>query len=202
MNSKDIYWQGKHAEHADRRFHGSFRDRFDHGVFDQVNPVLRNDSIVVDIGAGTGYLSLGFAGQLEEGNVIAVDESHEMLEKLRIRSRRLGIDNRIETISSDATRTGLPGDSADIVVSAHLLHEVPEPKMVLYEAWRILKPGGILVVQDFRFGLINLMFRFIHHTTAAGPMKIKGIYDALDEIGFADIIVRAGFMRYIASACK
>jgi len=202
MNSKEIYWQGRHVDHADSHFHGSYRERFDRGVFRQATPVLRKDAIIVDIGAGTGYLSLGFAKMLEDGKVIAIDESKEMLLKLRIRSERLGVANRVDMNQADATKTGLPDDSADIVVSAHLLHEVPDPKEVLQEAWRILKPDGILVVQDFRFGPASLIFKFIHHSTAAGPQKIRNIHDSLDEIGFSDIIIREGLLRYIASARK
>jgi len=202
MNSKEIYWKGKHVERADRNFHGCLRERFDRGVFNQAKHVLRSDSTVVDIGAGTGYLTRGFAEMLREGKVIAVDESSEMLDKLIARSKRHGIRNRVHIHPSDASQVGLADNTADIVVSAHLLHEVPDPERVMKEAWRILKPGGILVVQDFRRGPISLVFRFTHHKTAAGPLGIREIHDMLDAIGFTDIIVKAGVMRYTASARK
>ena len=202
MNAQSIHWTGARARHADRHFHSGFRRRFDQGVFRHILPALKRDDIVLDLGAGTGFLSIGIAAHVGHGSVIAVDESEEMLRQLSQRARRMGFSGRITARVADASSTGLPAESVDLVISANLLHEVDNPQAVIKEIARVLKPGGVFVIQDFRDGLFWKIFRRYHSDTARGPLSVDELYLTLEESGLDEVIIQTKRLRYIAAGRK
>ncbi len=107
---------------------------------------------VVDLGSGTGLLSLAFAER--SVRVWAIDSSPAMNEYLRVKARSAGLEN-IETVLASAVSIPLVDESADLVVSNYCLHELrPADKLrALGEARRVLKPGGRLVIGDMMFSL-------------------------------------------------
>jgi SAM-dependent methyltransferase len=58
-----------------------------------------------------------------------------------------GVTN-VSFVAADACRTGLPANQFDLVYCRFLLLHLAEPASCLSEMWRVLKPGGILVVED------------------------------------------------------
>ncbi len=112
----------------------------------------RAQDTVVDLGSGTGLLSLAFAARAER--VYAVDKSRVMNEYLRVKAHSAGLDN-LNTVLASAVSLPLVDAVADIVVSNYCLHELrhSEKRMALAEARRVLKPGGVLVVSDMMFSL-------------------------------------------------
>jgi ubiquinone/menaquinone biosynthesis C-methylase UbiE len=106
----------------------------------------------VDLGAGTGLLSLALAPRVRE--LIAVDISEQMLERLDDAAIADGIHN-IETVAADLRRLPLEDESATLVVSNYAFHHLDDAgkELALAEARRILRPGGRLVVCDMMFSL-------------------------------------------------
>jgi ubiquinone/menaquinone biosynthesis C-methylase UbiE len=107
---------------------------------------------VVDLGAGTGLLSLAFA---ECGaDVWAIDSSPAMIDYLRVKASSAKLEN-IETVVASAVSLPLVDDIADLVVSNYCLHELrhADKLRALAEARRVLKPGGRLVIGDMMFSL-------------------------------------------------
>jgi ubiquinone/menaquinone biosynthesis C-methylase UbiE len=202
MNAESIHWTGARARHADRHFHSKFRRQFDREVFRHILPIIKKDGTVLDLGAGTGFMSIGLAAHLGDGNVVAVDESEDMLRQLSRRARKMGFSDRIETRVADASSTGLPAESVDLVVSANLLHEVANPQSVIKEIARVLKPGGIFVIQDFRDGLFWKIFRRYHSDIARGPLSVDELYVTLEENGLDELVIQTRRLRYIASGRK
>lgn len=112
----------------------------------------RPDDVVVDLGAGTGLLALALAPRVE--NVVAVDLSEPMLERLDARAAADGVRN-LHTLAADLRRLPLADESATLVVSNYAFHHLDDAgkELALSEARRILRPGGRLVVCDMMFSL-------------------------------------------------
>ncbi len=106
---------------------------------------LGPDSVVVDIGAGTGFLTLALAPGA--GRAVAVDQSENMLARLRSKATELGLEN-VETRRGDLSALPLADGTADAVVANMVLHHAEDPPAAIREMARILKPGGRAIITD------------------------------------------------------
>jgi ubiquinone/menaquinone biosynthesis C-methylase UbiE len=111
--------------------------------------------VVVDLGSGTGLLSLAFAERT--ARVWAIDRSPAMRNYLRVKAASADLNN-LESVLASAVNLPLVDDIADLVVSNYCLHELchADKYRALAEARRVLKPGGRIVIGDMMFSL-NLM---------------------------------------------
>lgn len=107
--------------------------------------LLDPESRVVDLGSGTGLLSVSLAPFVRE--VVGIDRSDEMLEAAT--RRATGHENVIFQ-KGDLTELPLKTGTFDVALLSLVLHYLPEPLPALREAARILKPGGRLVLVDMR----------------------------------------------------
>lgn len=112
----------------------------------------REDEVVVDLGAGTGLLSLPAARSAAA--VYAVDYSEPMLRRLLERARADGLEN-VHTVVADLREVPLEDESASVVVSSYAFHHLRDEgkELALAEARRILRPGGRLILCDMMFTL-------------------------------------------------
>jgi ubiquinone/menaquinone biosynthesis C-methylase UbiE len=111
---------------------------------------LREDDVVVDVGAGTGLLALAAAPDVER--VWAIDISPAMLEYLRVKAASGGHDN-IEVATASAASLPLVDGTATVVVSNYCLHHLDEDgkRRALAEMFRVLRPGGRVAFGDMMF---------------------------------------------------
>ena len=111
---------------------------------------LKKEMIAADFGSGSGGWVLPLAKKLEEGKIYALDILEEPLSALRARAK-LEKNFNIETIRADIEkRTPLSSNSVDLVLMTDLLFECEDKKMVLEEGKRALKPGGKILVVDWK----------------------------------------------------
>ncbi|OCL26882.1 SAM-dependent methyltransferase [Orenia metallireducens] len=96
-----------------------------------------------DIGAGTGFITEGLVKR--EIEVIAVDQSLEMLNKLK---EKFGDKGYIEYRQGNAEELPLEDGEVDYVFANMFLHHVEKPVEVIKEMARVLKDGGKLVITD------------------------------------------------------
>lgn len=110
-----------------------------------------DDDEVVDLGAGTGFLTLTVARAAR--HVIAVDLSAEMLHTLETEAIELGLTN-IEVALADLSDFDLAPHSVDLVISGYAMHHLRDvdKSAVIERAYDWLRPGGRLVVVDMMFG--------------------------------------------------
>jgi ubiquinone/menaquinone biosynthesis C-methylase UbiE len=102
---------------------------------------------VLDYGCGPGSYSIAAAEFVgPSGKVYALDIQPLAVRRVQSVASRRGLAT-IETICSDSG-TGLADHSVHVALLYDTLHELDEPKKVLEELYRVLKPGGILSVSD------------------------------------------------------
>lgn len=111
---------------------------------------LKPGQVVADIGAGTGLFTRLFAAKVgAEGRVIAVDISQKFLDHIQKSSREAGLKN-VETIRCTETSTELPPESVDVAFICDTYHHFEFPTKTMTSLQRALKPGGRVIVIDFR----------------------------------------------------
>lgn len=110
---------------------------------------LEPDSVVADIGAGSGFFARRIAQRLPEGRVIAVDIQPEMLAILREIALAEGIAN-IETVLATEQSLNLAPASIDIALFVDVYHELAQPLEVMRELRTALKPGGKVILIEYR----------------------------------------------------
>jgi len=111
---------------------------------------LCNNSVVIDMGAGTGAFAVAAAPHSRR--VIAVDVSPAMAGLAQARAKSLNLDN-VEVVRSGLVSYEHFGDPADFVHSRNTLHQLPDfwKVMALRRIHRILRPKGILHLRDLVF---------------------------------------------------
>ena len=98
---------------------------------------------IVDYGCGIGSYTFPAAKSVgEEGKVYAVDKQSLVIKKVERKARMEGFRN-IDTILSDGD-TGLPDESADVILLYGVLPEIKNKGLLLRELHRVLKPDGYL----------------------------------------------------------
>lgn len=102
---------------------------------------------VLDVGAGTGTLSLAVAQHLPEGRVVGIDPTGEMLARARERAQAAGLAGRVEFRQEAAESLPFADASFDAAVSSIAMHHTTVRRS-LSEIARVLKPGGRLAIAD------------------------------------------------------
>jgi predicted methyltransferase len=111
---------------------------------------LKPGMTVADIGAGTGLFTQLFSEAVgEQGRVIAVDISDEFLEHIQATSREAGRTN-ITALLATADSTQLPPESIDVAFICDTYHHFEFPLKTMKSVYQALKPGGRVIVVDFR----------------------------------------------------
>ncbi len=101
--------------------------------------------VIADLGAGEGAVAQLLARRARE--VIAIDNSAKMVEFGADLARRHGVKN-LQYRKGDLEALPIPGEFVDIALFSQSLHHAPHPDKALSEAYRILRPGGRVVILD------------------------------------------------------
>jgi len=124
----------------------------------------------VDLGAGTGYFSLPIARRVSAGRVLAVDLQPEMLAKVEAAARTGGIAN-VETILARETDPRIPPGSADLVLVVDAYHEFSRPVEVLQGVRAGLRPGGRLILVEYRAEDPSVPIKRLHKMSEAQAIR-------------------------------
>jgi arsenite methyltransferase len=145
---------------------------------------------VLDLGSGPGldcFLAAKVVGPA--GTVIGVDMTPEMIDTARENASRGGYEN-VEFRLGEIENLPAADDSVDIVISNCVINLSPEKDRVFAEAFRVLKPGGRLVVSD-----VVLLAALPEALRESEGLLVGCVANAEMKEVYLDLIHRAGFQE-------
>ncbi|ACX89971.1 bifunctional demethylmenaquinone methyltransferase/2-methoxy-6-polyprenyl-1,4-benzoquinol methylase UbiE [Pectobacterium parmentieri] len=153
---------------------------------------VRRNQRVLDLAGGTGDLTAKFSRMVGEGGeVILADINASMLKVGREKLRNKGIIDNINYVQANAEALPFPDDFFDCITISFGLRNVTDKNKALRSMYRVLKPGGRLLVLEFSKPVIK---------------QLSTVYDAysfhiLPRIGEA-VASDAGSYRYLAESIR
>lgn len=133
---------------------------------------------LLDIGTGTGQLLELAAPRVDVG--LGIDASKAMLALARVRLAKPGLENCTVRLA-DMYSTGLPAGSFDVAVLQMVLHHAEEPRSVVDEAVRLLRPGGLLVVVDLAIhAQQQISAKFAHRWQGFNDSQVRDWFGSHD----------------------
>lgn len=161
---------------------------------------IRDGAAVLEAAVGTGLAFERIVGQNPHGRNMGVDLSQGMLAKARRRLWRAGLHN-YALVQGSAAALETASDSVDVLVNSYMFDLIPFRDMdaVLAEFWRVIKPGGRLVLvnmttgQEMGSGLYERLYRLFPR--AMGGCRGVALAGRLTRAGFK--VLRREYVRQL-----
>lgn len=143
---------------------------------------------VLDLGSGAGndaFIARTLVG--DEGKVIGLDFTNEMIEKSKDNAKKLNFPNVVFRLG-DIENMPIGGKSIDVVISNCVLNLVPDKHLAFREINRVLKPGGHFCISD-----IVLVGELTDKLKKSAEMYAGCVSGAIQKEEYLNIITKVGF---------
>jgi ubiquinone/menaquinone biosynthesis C-methylase UbiE len=154
--------------------------------------LIQSGDSVLDVGCGTGEVTLPAKIRAKDGKVYGIDPAPEMIAVARRKAayKKLDIDFRVGVIES----LPFPDASIDVITSSLMMHHLPEDLKArgLAEIYRVLKPGGRLLIADF----MRPTGSFLNHIFIAFT-RHQGLKSGIEDL--QKLLKTAGFNQIVQS---
>ncbi len=155
---------------------------------------IRPGDTILDLGSGAGndvFVARALSG--ENGRIIGVDMTAEMIEKANRNREKLGFSN-VEFRLGDIEALPVDDRSIDVVISNCVLNLVPDKMQAFREIFRVLKPGARFCVSDivYRGDMSNGLRKSaeMYAGCVSGALHEEEYISVIKECGFSDIAIR------------
>lgn len=146
---------------------------------------LAPDTVIADIGAGSGYYSFRMAGIIPDGRVVAVDIQQEMLDYLKDEAARRKISN-VETHLGAIDSINAAPNTLDAALMVDAYHEFSHPVEMLQSIHTALKPGGRIYLLEYRAEDSAVPIKPLHKMTEQQAVR------EFEALGFAFVENKSG----------
>ena len=169
------FYMGREISHVMGHLGAGWLERPDRESEERTDLLLQNLALkatdhVADLGAGTGYFSFPIAQQVGTGKVLAVDIEPEMLRLVEQRKLVDGVVN-IDTVLANERSPNIPNASVDVVLLVDAYHEFSYPREVMTGVVKGLKPGGRVVLVEYRGEDRSVPIKLLHKMTQRQAIK-------------------------------
>lgn len=160
----------------------------------QAIAALKPGEVVLDLGSGGGFDCFLAARQVgEQGHVIGVDMTPEMVSKARHNAQRGKFFNT-EFRLGEIEHLPVADNTVDVIISNCVINLSPDKPQVFREAYRVLKPGGRLAISDVVTtselpAEIKNDLGDLYSGCISGASSIKEVEKMLEKSGFTNIVV-------------
>jgi len=174
-NGINKWYMGRQIAHVMSHFGIDWLEREEREMEENTSLLLKNlavkpGMVVADIGAGSGYHSALLSKMVGTGKVFAVDVEPEMIAYLNARIKQEKL-SRIVPVLSTEQKVSLPENSIDMMLLVDVYHEFSFPYEMALSMRAALKPGGKLVLVEFRAEDPTVPIKTIHKMSEAQAIK-------------------------------
>jgi len=149
---------------------------------------VRRGQCVLDLAGGTGDLAYALAKRVQpDGKVVLADINESMLRQGRERLLNRGIVNEISFVQADAEHLPFPNHYFDCVTMAFGLRNVTHKEQALRSIYRVLKPGGRLLVLEFSKPILPLL-KSLYDTYSFNIIPKLGAWICNDEQSYQYLV--------------
>ena len=174
-NGISKWYMGRQIAHVMSHYGIEWLERKEREMEENTTQLLKNlalqpGTVIADIGAGSGYHSTLLSKMVGNGKVYAVEVEPEMIAYLTDRIKLEGHKNIIPVLSTEQ-KVSLPANSIDVMLLVDVYHEFSFPYEMTLSMLEALKPGGKLVLVEFRSEDPNVPIKTIHKMSEQQAVK-------------------------------
>lgn len=194
----ETYWNEFHADYETRL--GHTMGLFNHALIHMLH--VRDASHIIELGCGPGNGTLTLIRRLQDDGNLTAKVTACDLSPLMIECARKRLPESVTLLVADNQNLPFEDESFDVVFAGMNINLVPNPEMMLSEAYRILKPGGRLGVSAL--GPLDRSFALTVFNEAAKELNIPLVSEArtIFHLGEIDVlkplVKQAGFSKILA----
>lgn len=163
---------------------------------------------LLDVAGGTGDISFKFLDRAGSGHATVLDLTEDMLVEGRKRAEAAKMSESLNWVTGDAMALPFPDNTFDVYTISFGIRNVTRPQEALNEAYRVLRPGGRLMVLEFSqlpnpmmqkaydlysFNVIPNMGKLIADDRGSYQYLVESIRKFPDQDTFLGMVKQAGF---------
>lgn len=118
---------------------------------------IQEDSLILEVGSGPGIYTKILLDKFKNSEIVCLDNNAEML-KYSYEILHEDYKDRVSFINDDIMRSSLPSNYFDVVIARFVFQHLSYPERALKEIYRVLKPGGKVIIIDVDSGLWGLTY--------------------------------------------
>ena len=143
----------------------------------------------LEIGPGPGYLGLDWLKHTQGTTLKGLEISTDMIAIAERNAREYGLSQRVEYVHGSGSRMPFDDNTFDAAFTNGSLHEWADPRSTFNEIWRLLKPGGKVLISDLRRDMFALVRWFLWIN--ATPKEVRpGLISSINAAYTSDELVK------------